>query len=615
MGNTPSTLPVSADVSVVDTGATASNSATSGGLGTSSANSNNNKSMIQTHKSKLFMNKNEQNEILSQSIHPGVPKSDLLNCETSAQKLLSLINDEDAHSEFIGVRRLIQRVVNTIEDISKNNRYKSLFKKGESSDTSKELQKLLDGLNQVFNTLYGLLSDHLEDSMVSANPSTVPNPDAYNELYYLIKEECTIMLEHHYEQFKLYRKYLTDCKNHAQNLKQAPEDLSLEDFMKMANKQDFDVATYFGNDKDAQIFWARYYGPKIFSVKKEEFLKNYKTQLEENEQRKAKRRQSYKQSITTGSTGSMDMSAFGFTWVPEFEVLMDPTCDGYVSVADFKSFLGWFGPMETSCQNADALLNSPFFWGSLTSLDAQALLDREETGTFLVRFNESKPGSFYITCVEEQTDENGFNGNGGGQMTYMGEDEISQAIHFKVNKEKEKNFWLSGSDKGHTTIQSLLNQYELTFKIPFNQEKLKYKAITDFRIKDEEEEDDEDLGFHAFLRKTAYKGLNRPLLLQDLNFATFRGRIPDIPFVPREDDRRKKKKEKRNLISTSRRPKLTARRETADDNGGNTGTHVDLEDSSNSIVIVDVPASEMTSPTTVISPIEESVYVHQKLLP
>lgn len=348
----------------------------------------------------------------------------------------------------------------------------------------------------------------------------------------------------------------------------------------------------------------------MFSCKKDEFLKNFRAQLVDMQQRKLKRRLSYRKEKSAAADGDSKKNGElkELVWIPEFEILVDPTCDGYVSASDFRSFLGWFGPMDDCCKNAEALLSSPWFWGSLSSLDSQSLLDREETGTFLVRFNETRPGTFYITCVEEQTDENGFNGNGGGQMTYLGEQEIQQAIHFKVNKEKEKYFWLSGSDKGHKTIDSLLDQYELTFKHAFVDAKLKYKAITDFRVRDEEEDDDDAMGFYGFLRKTAARGLNRPLVLADLNFATFRGRIPDIPFVPREDPNRKRRMDKKKSVIAKR--KITARKSALSD------INEEVADSALELVISE--ASEQIvleeRPTTPSTPFEESASVHDKLL-
>jgi hypothetical protein len=142
------------------------------------------------------------------------------------------------------------------------------------------------------------------------------------------------------------------------------------------------------------------------------------------------------------------------------EELLDPTGDDFVTVNDFKIFLSWFGPFKKSVENANHVLSYTFFFGAMTSLEAQHLLDNKPIGTFLLRFNEKDFGNFVISCVEEDQDE-------------------QHTLHFKVFRKGDR-FYLLESEMEHTTIQDLLDAYPLTYRTPYKDETHKISKIQPF---------------------------------------------------------------------------------------------------------------------------------------
>jgi len=49
-------------------------------------------------------------------------------------------------------------------------------------------------------------------------------------------------------------------------------------------------------------------------------------------------------------------------------------------------------------------LCEPWFHGFLTHRETELLLEKEEIGTFLVRFSESRPGAFTLAFVHKHPD-------------------------------------------------------------------------------------------------------------------------------------------------------------------------------------------------------------------
>ena len=142
--------------------------------------------------------------------------------------------------------------------------------------------------------------------------------------------------------------------------------------------------------------------------------------------------------------------------------LIDPTSDEIVSVGDFKIFLNWFGPFNKCIENVELLCESKYFFGSMSSLVCQNLLDSQKIGTFLVRFNEKEPGNIYISCVEENSN-------------YK-----PQTIHFKVYHQ-ENIYYLTTSEKTKNSIDSLIKKYSLSFKFPYEDKKIKVEKIFSYQ--------------------------------------------------------------------------------------------------------------------------------------
>lgn len=248
-----------------------------------------------------------------------------------------------------------------------------------------------------------------------------------------------------------------------------------------------------------------------------------------------------------GASSSSNSLLTSLTWCDEMEVLIDPTCDGYVSISDFKSFLGWFGPLNKCCANVETLVSAPWFYGSITSLEAQTLLDEQDLGTYIVRFNENKPGSFYISCTEEKVDEDGTDFLNSRQN-------VLQTVRYTVHKTEKHKFYLYVGEE-MDSIEQLLSQYDLTFSQGFNNQDIKYKSIMEHRIAGEEKSSQ----LLDFLRQT-FVGLDRELRLSDLNFATFRGRVPDMPHMKKAPKQKKSLKSRSGTGSETSRRLLVARK-------------------------------------------------------
>ena len=173
------------------------------------------------------------------------------------------------------------------------------------------------------------------------------------------------------------------------------------------------------------------------------------------------------------------------------EEISDPTCDGVVSVTDLKTLTRWLGSIykwntdELKLRNiagkedAAPVIFLPHFWGSVTCYDAQDILQKEEPGTYIIRFNENEPGHYYISCVQENVVENEETSSNTGFFA------TRQVYHFVLKRGKtekgEPYYYLSDADKSHKfkTITELLDKnYFLTFKYPYVNDDLKSAFVS-----------------------------------------------------------------------------------------------------------------------------------------
>jgi hypothetical protein len=76
----------------------------------------------------------------------------------------------------------------------------------------------------------------------------------------------------------------------------------------------------------------------------------------------------------------------------EINILIDPSNDGIVSISDYLTFLKLFGPFKKCFQNVDLILSYEWFWGTLNTYECELILKNEPIGTYLLRFDESRPG-------------------------------------------------------------------------------------------------------------------------------------------------------------------------------------------------------------------------------
>eukprot|EP01114_Cavostelium_apophysatum_P017825 TRINITY_DN5379_c0_g1_i6.p1 TRINITY_DN5379_c0_g1~~TRINITY_DN5379_c0_g1_i6.p1 ORF type:complete len:1028 (-),score=216.85 TRINITY_DN5379_c0_g1_i6:67-3150(-) len=84
----------------------------------------------------------------------------------------------------------------------------------------------------------------------------------------------------------------------------------------------------------------------------------------------------------------------------QLRYILDNSNTGFVSMYKFSDFLNGFGPLRWCVSKVQAVLNSEWFHGFLSSQEAERFLDRQQPGTFLIRFSKSKAGSFAIAYVD-----------------------------------------------------------------------------------------------------------------------------------------------------------------------------------------------------------------------
>lgn len=330
--------------------------------------------------------------------------------------------------------------------------------------------------------------------------------------YLSVRDEAEIMLVHHLNSIKLLQTFLIDQKAQSAGGEDHDTSMARGRSDSMISEEGMRILRH---DKEARKFWINRFGAKTFCVKKDAFI--------------SAMRDHFKKS----------------TWIPELDLLVDPTSDNAVSIADLKCFLDWFGPFKRCITNATRLIEYPWFWGSLTSIKADSIMAREQVGTFLVRFHDSMPGTFYISCVQEceqhdtdvpfGLDTRGLASDGkttldsaAASMGASTSDAVSPAAsadhflyqrqtrvyHFNVLR-KDGHFMLADGEPKYREIQHLLEQYSLTFRRPFENESLKAEQLL-------------HLNAHRLLRGisvTALKSSSTDVQGQvPLFFAHFRGR-------------------------------------------------------------------------------------------
>ena len=75
--------------------------------------------------------------------------------------------------------------------------------------------------------------------------------------------------------------------------------------------------------------------------------------------------------------------------------------DDQVTMESFSAACLSFGPLHgfNLIDNVERICSQPWFYGDLPKTDAELLLNNRKPGTFLVRFSETSPGAFAISCT------------------------------------------------------------------------------------------------------------------------------------------------------------------------------------------------------------------------
>jgi hypothetical protein len=80
-------------------------------------------------------------------------------------------------------------------------------------------------------------------------------------------------------------------------------------------------------------------------------------------------------------------------------VILDNSRTGFVSCYRFSEFLKGFGPLKRSIGYMKSVMREKWFYGFLSGEESLRLLQGQPTGTYMVRFSRSKPGSFALSFV------------------------------------------------------------------------------------------------------------------------------------------------------------------------------------------------------------------------
>ncbi|KAL9653677.1 hypothetical protein ABK040_009153 [Willaertia magna] len=271
--------------------------------------------------------------------------------------------------------------------------------------------------------------------------------------YFKIRDRMEIVISHYFEELKDMKEILKKCEGHDR----------------------IDVTLLFTGSFERE-FWVKNFGQQVFYVQKDTLLNDLDSLFLTYKGLKSK------------------------TWVDDIDFIIDPTCDDIVSISDFKTIIQWFGPFGDLFVVMEDLLRMKCFWGSLTSITAQELLSDQPTGTFIIRFCEDRPGDFYISCVEEEENDDSIN----FFDSQMNSQSSRFVYHFLLQRKREKKekkedkgkiyFLLTDADMEYKfeTVDQIIRQYNLTFKIPFEGEsplRVDLNAKNDMKvIRDSDEE-------------------------------------------------------------------------------------------------------------------------------
>lgn len=295
--------------------------------------------------------------------------------------------------------------------------------------------------------------------LFDTNPheSTPSDPEGYRET----REEAEIVMRHHLRTCIVFENAVLDCYDRAfdevfsskkpgirrkstrftsssndpvfnaieirKTNRPSSRKINTTEEQTIAGLVQFELSRVLDNSP-AQLFWDVQFGKEVFAVTKRYFLHKLR--------------------------GDHPDLCFD-----EIDALIDPSCDGVVSLSDFRSFLEYFGSYPTCLSNANALLDCVWFYGSLSTSSAELLLTNASPGSFLCRFCDQRPGRFTITYVELVSDHQG---NGG-----LNAAEDRAIIHYHTNIDRELHVLLIEGDSISKSIKDLVQSYPISFRRPY----------------------------------------------------------------------------------------------------------------------------------------------------
>lgn len=82
-----------------------------------------------------------------------------------------------------------------------------------------------------------------------------------------------------------------------------------------------------------------------------------------------------------------------------FKYLLDSSNTGIVSKYKYTEFIKAFGPLSQTLDHAKEVFQEPFFYGYLSSKEAESLLITQPVGVFLMRLSRPPSGAFAFAVV------------------------------------------------------------------------------------------------------------------------------------------------------------------------------------------------------------------------
>jgi hypothetical protein len=205
----------------------------------------------------------------------------------------------------------------------------------------------------------------------------------------------------------------------------------------------------------------------------------------------------------------------------EIDILIDPTSDKNVSFNDFQTFFDWFGSekmFSDSIKNCGQILSFNYFWGSLTTFEANVFLKNSKFGSFILRFDEYIPGKYIISVnlekienidivnIQEKVEiniiqndnvdikiidvkdddkiknenKNNEKKNENNEKENIFEiknfEENSNIKHYLIKIDEEDSYYLQFDEtKKSETIKGLIELHKNIFKNPFADDEIRYK--------------------------------------------------------------------------------------------------------------------------------------------